>query len=169
MPAEGVKHKILLILIALTMIGEVLSIFMWTFAPDLQFTLLSYEIGVISAAVMVILNGLAFYWIIKRISWAPLYFIVLSIGNRIWSQTHFNGGIHMIFVTWTSLLVVFAYNEYRGLSNSETVVLSGGVFLDLALSSFLFNPIDSLNSGLIFYILFLMFLIGAIITYRKLR
>ena len=75
----------------------------------------------------------------------------------------------MIFVTWTSLLVIFAYNEYRGLSNIETVFLSGGAILDLALSSLLFNPIDSLTNGLIFYILFLFVLVGSLIVIRKLR
>ena len=170
MQAEIIKHRILLILITLTIIGEALSILIWTFQPETQLiSLLNYELGVISAAVMIILNGLALYWIIKGISWAPLYFIVLSIGNRIWSQTHFDGGIHMIFVTWTGLLVIFAYNEYRGLNNVETGVLSVGVILDLALSSLLFNPVDSLTYGLIFYILFLVVLVGALIVIRKLR
>jgi hypothetical protein len=81
----------------------------------------------------------------------------------------FDGGIHMIFVTWTSLLVIFSYNDYRGLSNSETGILSVGVILDLALSSFLFNPLDSLTYGLIFYVLFLVFLVAAIMIIRKLR
>ena len=169
MPAEGIKHKILLILITLIIVGELLSILMWTLLPELRFTVLSYELGVINAGVMIILNGFALYWIIKRISWAPLYFITISIGNRLVSQTLFDGGIHMIFVTITSVLVIFAYNEYRGLSSTETVVLSGGVILDLALSSLLFNPVDSLTSGLIFYVLFLVFLIGVIMAYRKLR
>jgi hypothetical protein len=105
----------------------------------------------------------------KGKNWAPLYFIAISIGNRLWSQPLFAGGIHMIFVTWTSLLVIFSYNEYRGLSNSETAVLSGGVILDLALSSFLFNPLDSLTYGLIFYVLFLVFLVVAVMVFRKLR
>ena len=75
----------------------------------------------------------------------------------------------MIFVTWTSLLVIFAYNEYRDLTNVETGIFSVGVIADLALSSFLFNPVDSLIYGLIFYILFLVVLVGALIVIRKLR
>lgn len=169
MPAQGVKHKILLILITLTIIGEALSIIIWTLQPEQQFTLLSYELGVISAGFMIVLNLFALYWIIKGKTWAPLYFIALSIGNRIWSQTHFGGGIHMIFVTWTSLLVIFSYNEYRGLSNTETGTLSVGVILDLGLSSFLFNPADSLTNGLIFYIAFLAFLVGTAIILRRIR
>ena len=33
MPSEGAKHKILLSLIAITIIGEVLSIILWTTQP----------------------------------------------------------------------------------------------------------------------------------------
>ena len=169
MPAEGAKHKIFLILIAMTIIGEVLSIIMWTALPQSRITILDVQLGIINAAIMIPLNLFALFWIIKGKRWAPLYFIAISIGNRLWSQPLFDGGIHMIFVTWTSLLLVFAYNEYRGLSNSETAVLSGGVILDLALSSLIFNPVDSLTYGIIFYVLFLVGLVGALIAIKKLR
>ena len=169
MPAEGVKHKILLILIAMTIIGEILSIIMWTVLSESRISILDVNLGILNAAIMIPLNLFALFGVIKGKKWAPLYFIAISIGNRLWSQPLFDGGIHMIFVTWTSLLLVFAYNEYRGLSNSETAVLSGGVILDLALSSLIFNPLDSLTYGLIFYVLFLVGLVGAVIAIRKLR
>ena len=169
MPSEGVKHKILLILISMTIIGEVLSLLIWTLQPEQRFTVLSYELGVINAAIMVLLNLIALFGVIKRKNWAPLYLIAISIGNRLWSQPLFDGGIHMIFVTWTTILVVFAYNEYRGLSNYETAFLSIGAIANLALSAFLFNPVDSLTYGLIFYIAFLTILIGTVIALRKLR
>lgn len=169
MPSEGVKHKILLILISMTIIGEVLSLLIWTLQPEQRFTVLSYELGVINAAIMVLLNLIALFGVIKRKNWAPLYFIAISIGNRLLSQPLFDGGIHMIFVTWTTIIVVFAYNEYRGLSNYETAFLSIGAIANLALSAFLFNPVDSLTYGLIFYIAFLTILIGTVIALRKLR
>ena len=169
MPSEGVKHKILLILISMTIIGEIFSLLIWTLQPEQLFTVLSYELGVINAAIMVLLNLIVLFGIIKRKNWAPLYFIAISIGNRLLSQPLFDGGIHMIFVTWTTILVVFAYNEYRGLSNYETAFLSIGAIANLALSAFLFNPVDSLTYGLIFYIAFLTILIGTVIALRKLR
>ena len=169
MPSEGVKHKILLILISMTIIGEVLSLLIWTLQPEQRFTVLSYELAFINAAIMVLLNLIALFGVIKRKNWAPLYFIAISIGNRLWSQPLFDGGIHMIFVTWTTILVVFAYNEYRGLSNYETAFLSIGAISNLALSAFLFNPVDSLTYGLIFYLAFLTILIGTVIALRKLR
>jgi len=169
MPSEGVKHKILLMLISMTIIGEVFSIIMWSILPESRISILDVQFGTINAAIMIPLNLLAFYWIIKGKKWAPLYFIAISIGNRLWSQPLFDGGIHMIFVTWTTILVVFAYNEYRGLSNYETAFLSIGAISNLALSAFLFNPVDSLTYGLIFYIAFLAFLVGTVIALRKLR
>ena len=63
----------------------------------------------------------------------------------------------------------FAFSEYKGLSNLETGVLSGGMLLNFGLSVLLFNPFESLTSGLLFYSLFMVFLVGAIIVYRKLR
>ena len=168
MPSEGIKHKILLILIAITIIGEVLAIILWTTGlPELRDTILDVQLGIINAAIMIPLNLIALFGIIKGKKWAPLYFIAISIGNRLWSQSLFDGGIHMIFVTWTALLVIFPYNEYRGLSNFETACLSGGAILNLALTSLLFNPLDSLTYGLIFYVLFLVFLVGAVMVIRK--
>ena len=169
MPGEGIKHKILLILLVITIIGEVLSIFLWTLQPESRFSILDYQLGILNAAILIPLNLLALFGIIKGKKWGPLFLIAISIGNRLWSQTLFNGGIHMIFVTWTALLVIFAYNEYRGLSNFETTFLSGGVILDIAASSLIFNPIDSLTYGLIFYNLFLVFLVGTVIAIRKFR
>ena len=77
----------------------------------------------------------------------------------------------MIFVTWTALLVIFAYNEYRGLSNFETTFLSIGAISDLGVSAFLFNPVDiqTLIYGLTFYGLFLVVLVGIVIILRKFR
>ena len=83
MSDQGIKHKILLVLITLTIIGEILSILIWTFLPEQRFTILSYELAVISAGFMVLLNALALYWIIKGSNWAPLYFIAISIGNSL--------------------------------------------------------------------------------------
>lgn len=169
MSEKGIKHKILLFLVALTTIGEIVSIIIWTNIPAQRFTILNYEFGIINAAIMIPLNLIALFGIIKGKKWAPLYFIAISIGNRLLSQPLFHGGIHLIFVTWTAQLVIFAYNEYRSLSNFETLFLSGGVLVDLAASILLFNPVDSLVVGPVFYVLFLVFLVGTLIAIKKFR
>jgi len=167
MPDKGVKHKILLFLIALTTIGEIASIIIWTAAPLQRFTVLNYELGIMNAAIMIPLNLIALVGIVKGKKWAPLYFIAISIGNRLLSQPLFHGGIHLIFVTWTAQLVIFAYNEYRSLSNYETLFLSGGVIVNLAASILLFDPVDSLVVGPVFYVIFLLLLVGTLITIKK--
>ena len=169
MPVEGFKHKILLLLVALTIIGEVLSIILWTTGLGTDVSIIDLQLGIVNAAIMIPLNLIALLGIIKGKKWGSLFLIAISIGNRLWSQLLFIGGIHLIFVTWTALLVIFAFSEYKGLSNLETGVLSGGMLLNFGLSVLLFNPFESLTSGLLFYSLFMVFLVGAIIVYRKLR
>ena len=173
---QDLKHKILLVLIALTIIGEVASIILWTANPtiptgqEIRYTLAAdYTIAVANAAIFVVLNLIAFILIIRRNKMGPLFLIAISIVNRLISEPIFIGGIHMIFVTWTAQLVIFAYVEYRGLSNRGTLFLSGGVILDLIVASLIFNPVNSLVLGVVFYVLFIVFLVGTLIAIKKLR
>jgi hypothetical protein len=48
----------------------------------------------------------------------PIFLIVISIVNRAISQPIFIGGVHGIFLTWTAILVIFAYLDYRKLSKN---------------------------------------------------
>jgi len=173
---KDLKHKILLVLVALTIIGEVASIILWTANPiiptgeNIRYTLrVNYTIAVGNAAVFVALNLVALIWIIQRNKMGPLFLIAISIINRLISEPIFVGGIHLIFVTWTAQLVIFAYVEYRGLSNRGTLFLSGGVILDLIATSLIFNPVNSLIFGVTFYALFLGILVGMLIAIKKLR
>ena len=153
---------------ALTIIGEGLSIVLWTTGLGTDVSIIDLQLGIVNAAIMIPLNLVALFGIIKGKKWGSLFLIVISIGNRLVSQFLFIGGIHLIFVTWTALLVIFAFSEYKELSNLETGVLSGGMLSNFGLSVLLFNPFESLTSGLLFYSLFMVFLVGAIIVYRKL-
>jgi hypothetical protein len=117
---QNSTNKILLVLVALTIIGEVASIILWGVNPTIpsgqkiRFTLAAdYTIAIANAAVFTVLNLLAFYWILRRNKKGPIFLIAISIINRIISQPIFIGGIHLIFVTWTALIVIFAYLDYR--------------------------------------------------------
>jgi hypothetical protein len=117
---QNSTNKILLVLVALTIIGEVASIILWGVNPTIpsgqkiRFTLAAdYTIAIANAAVFTVLNLLAFYWILRRNKKGPIFLIAISIINRIISQPIFIGGIHLIFVTWTALMVIFAYLDYR--------------------------------------------------------
>jgi hypothetical protein len=120
---QDLRHKILLILTALTIVGEIASIILWSANPRLpngqeaRFTLaLDYTIAVANAAVFVVLNLVALVWILKGNKKGPLLLIVISIINRLISDPIFIGGVHGIFITWTAVLVVFAYLDYKRLT-----------------------------------------------------
>ena len=174
---QDITHKFLLILVILTIVGELASIVLWIVNPSgfggeptTRFSLaVDWEFAVANAIFMVFLNLIALYGIFRRFKWGPLFLIAISIGNRLFSQFLFVGGIHLMFVTVTVLLVFSAYAEYQGLTISETAFLSGGAIVNYLLSSLIFNPVDSLVFGVIFYILFLVFLVGILIAIKKLR
>jgi hypothetical protein len=173
---QDFKHKILLFLTALTIIGEVASIILWTTnrpfggEPYARFSLaVDYRIAIANAAVFAALNIFAFFWIIRRNKLGAPFLIAISILNRVISYPLFIGGAHGIFITWTIILLIFAYVKYRGLSNFETTFLSLGTILDLAASSLLFNAANSAFLGLVFYLVVLAVLFGTVAAIKKLR
>jgi hypothetical protein len=123
---QDLKHKILLVLTALTIIGEVASIILWIInppmsgEPEARFSLaVNYTIAIADAAVFSVLNLIALVWIIRRNKKGPLFLIAISIINRLISEPIFIGGIHGVFLTWTTVLVIFAYLDYRKLSKQH--------------------------------------------------
>lgn len=122
------QYKVLLVLTALTIIGEVASIILWTVNPiipsgqEIRFTLaVDYTIAVANAAVFATLNFIALIWIIRGNKMGPLFLIAISILNRVVSHPIFIGGIHLIFLTWTVLLVIFAYLNYKKLTKQNRI------------------------------------------------
>jgi hypothetical protein len=123
---RDLQHKILLFLVAITIIGEVASIILWIRngpmggEPYARFSLaVDYTIAVVNAAVFSILNLIALIWIIRRNRIGPLFLIAISIINRAISDPIFVGGAHGIFITWTIILVIFAYLDYRKLAKPQ--------------------------------------------------
>ncbi len=123
---QDFKHKILLVLVAFTIIGEIASIILWITnrpvggEPYARFSLaVDYTIAVANAAVFAVLNSIAFVLIIRRNKIGPLFLIVISIINRAISHPIFIGGVHGIFLTWTALLIIFAYLDYKKLSKQK--------------------------------------------------
>lgn len=118
---KDLQHKILLALVAITIIAEVASIIFWTVNPTIplgkaRVTLaVDFMIAVANAAVFVALNLVAFVLIFRRNRKGPLFLIVISIINRAISEPLFIGGAHLLFITWTVLLVIFAILDYRKL------------------------------------------------------
>lgn len=122
---RDLQHKILLILVAITIIAEVASIILWVVNPTIplgkaRITLaLDFRIAVANAVVFAALNLMAFLWIVRRNKIGPLFLIAISIINRVISHPIFIGGAHIVFITWTVLLVIFAYLDYRKISKQR--------------------------------------------------
>lgn len=171
---RNLQHKILLALLALTIIGEVASIIIWTInaplpnEPSPRFTLaVDYLYAIANAAVFAGLNSMAFFGILKKNKKGALFLIAISILNRAISYPLFIGGVHAIFITWTTILVIFAYAEYRGLGKFETVFLPVGVLLDLVITALLFSAGENAASGLAFYLIVLAVLVGVAALIKK--
>ncbi len=130
---QAIPRKILYILIVLTILGEAFSIYQFVTNPAggleaRSVLVVDWEIAVLNAAIMVPLNLLALFWIVKRKEWGPFFFIAISVGNRIASQFFFDSGMHGLFISWTMLLVFFAYYTYRQLNKIEILsILAGAV------------------------------------------
>ena len=122
---RDLQHKILLILTAITIVAEIGSIILWMVNPRIplgqaRVTLaVDYRIAVADAAVFAVLNLAAFVWILRRTKMGPIFLIAISIINRVVSFPLFIGGAHIVFITWTVLLVIFAYLDYRKLSKQN--------------------------------------------------
>jgi hypothetical protein len=122
---RDLQHKILLILVIITIIAEVASIIFWTVNPTIplgkaRVTLaVDFRIAIASAAVFAVLNFAAFILILQRNKTGPLLLIAISIINRVLSDPIFIGGAHIVFITWTVLLVIFAYLDYRRMSKQK--------------------------------------------------
>jgi len=173
---RDIRHKVLLILTAMTIIGEIASIILWIVNPPMgiepsaRFSLATdYTVAVANAAIFAAINIVALFLIVKGNKTGALLLIVASILNRLISYPIFIGGIHGIFITWTALLVIFAYVEYRGLSKFETAFLSLGVLFDFALASLLFSAAESADLGLAFYLIILAVLFGIVVIKRRRR
>jgi hypothetical protein len=122
---QDLQHKILLILVAITIIAEVASIIFWVVNPTIplgkaRITLaVDFRIAVANAVVFAALNLIAFLWIVRRNKIGPLFLIAISIINRVISDPIFIGGAHLVFISWTVLLVIFAYLDYRKISKQK--------------------------------------------------
>ena len=141
---QDIPRKILYILIILTVLGEIFSIYQFSSGdsinPDVEFEPLKVgdEIAILNAAIMVPLNLLALFLIIERVEWAPLFFIAISVGNRMWSQFIYDSGMHGLFISWTILLVFFAYYVYRKMNWNEIISITAGAISGFPVFYFVF-------------------------------
>lgn len=141
---QDIPRKILCILIILTILGEIFSIYIFSTGssinPDVEFDplIVGKEIAILNAGIMVFLNLFSLLLIIKRVEWGPLFFIAISVGNRIWSQFIYDSGMHGLFISWTILLVFFAYYVYRKMNWTEIISIAAGAISGFPVFYFVF-------------------------------
>jgi hypothetical protein len=122
---QNTTHKILIALTAITIIAEVGSIILWTANPRIaigqaRVTLaVDWTISVASAAIFAFLNSTALFWILKNNKIGPIFLIAISVINRAISHFFFIGGAHLVFITWTIVIVTFAYLDFIKISSKN--------------------------------------------------
>ena len=111
------NYKILIILLALTIIGEIASIIVWYSQPDMRMTLIvDYKTAIVASAVAAVLNTVALVGVIRKSKWGSLLVIAISIPNRIVGVVLFESPASTgVFAIWTALLVIFAFMNYKDL------------------------------------------------------
>ena len=79
---KNITHNILIVLVNLFIVGELASIVLWIVNPSLgiepsaRFSLsVDYIFAIANAAVMIPLNLIALYGIVKHFTWGPLFLI----------------------------------------------------------------------------------------------
>lgn len=124
----GIIHKILMLFVIINIIGDVGNVIAWWAVPSMPgLSLYNSYVGtavgndsitliigsvillVIAAAYAISLQGL-----LKKMVWAPLLVIAVSIVNRALAVGLYLVSFAFVFwVIWTVILVVVAYLDYR--------------------------------------------------------
>ncbi len=124
----GIIHKILMLFVLINMIGDVGNVIAWWAVPSMpSLSLYNSYIGtavgndsitliigsvillVVAAVYAISLGGL-----LKKMAWAPLLVIAVSIVNRALAVGLYLVSFAFVFwATWTVILVAVAFLDYR--------------------------------------------------------
>ncbi len=121
---------ILIILVLVNIIGDIGNIIVWYADPssrDLSLntgyianvagTESALLAGAIILAVVSIIYLAALFGLFKKLTWAPLLVIAISIANRVMAAfLYLFSPAFFVWVIWTVILVVVAVLDYRRLS-----------------------------------------------------
>ncbi len=122
-------NTILIILVLVNIIGDIGNIIVWYADPssrDLSLntgyianvagTESALLAGAIILAVVSIIYLAALFGLFKKLTWAPLLVIAISIANRVIAAfLYLFSAAFFVWVIWTAILVVVAVLDYRRL------------------------------------------------------
>lgn len=125
----GLIHKILLLFVAINIIGDIGNVAFWWASPDSRAASLNTGYigvtagignaliaGTIILLVIAVVYIVALFGLIRKMAWAPLLVIAISIANRIIAlPLYFISPAFAFWAVWTSILVVLSYLDWKKL------------------------------------------------------
>lgn len=125
-------NKILMLFVIINIIGDVGNVVFWFASPDsrgasLNTSILASSVGVENALIVAsafllivaLIYSVAFYGLNKKLSWAPLLVIAISIVNRSLALLiYFISPAFVFWAIWTIILIVVAYLDFNKFKSS---------------------------------------------------
>jgi len=123
----GLIHKILIIFVTINIIGDIGNVAFWWVSPDSRAASLNTGyIGVVAGIDNALVAGaiillvvaavyiVALFGLLKKMTWAPLLVIAISIANRVIAlPLYFISPAFAFWAIWTVILVVVSYLDWR--------------------------------------------------------
>jgi len=128
-PNLGIIHKILIIFVALNIIGDIGNVAFWWVNPSSRDASLNTgyiasiagnENALIAGTVILLVVSMvyaaALFGLLKKMAWAPLMVIVISVVNRVIAlPLYFISPAFAFWAVWTVILVVVSYLDWKKL------------------------------------------------------
>lgn len=122
----GLIHKVLIVFVILNIIGDIGNVIFWWVSPSSRISLNPSIIGNAAGADNALIAGtvtltvvslvyiVSLYGLVKKMQWAPLLVIAISIANRVLAIFLYQISIAFVFwAVWTAILVAFGYLDWR--------------------------------------------------------
>jgi hypothetical protein len=128
-PNFGIIHKILIIFVALNIIGDIGNVAFWWVNPSSRDASLNTGYiasvagndnaliaGTVILLVVSAVYAAALFGLQKKMMWAPLLVIAISVANRVIAlPLYFISPAFIFWVVWTAILVVVSYLDWKKL------------------------------------------------------
>ncbi len=128
-PSLGLIHKILIIFVALNIIGDIGNVAFWWANPSSRDASLNTGYiasvagngGALIAGTVILLvvsavYAVALFGLLKKMTWAPLLVIAISVANRVIAlPLYFISPAFAFWAIWTVIIVVVSYLDWKKL------------------------------------------------------
>ena len=122
----GLIHKILIVFVLINIIGDIGNVIFWWVSPSSRLSLTQSIIGnavgaydaLIAGTVVLLVVSIVYivslYGLLKKMLWAPLLVIAISIANRVLAVFLYEISFAFVFwAVWTIILVVVSFLDWR--------------------------------------------------------